>query len=85
MYVILSYDVSHNHQKFLYVIREYLFSVLESSFEGEMTQTQLEEMLGRIKPLLEEEDGFAIYIIDSKKSIKTISLGKKSLKDNLLL
>lgn len=84
MYVIISYDVSHHHNRFIKICREYLIHRVESSFDGELTKMEFRELLRKITPLLKPEDQFIVYTFSSKKCSKMIKLGTKE-EDNILL
>lgn len=84
MYVILAYDVSHHHNRFIKICREYLIHRVESSLDGELTKKEFKELMNKITSLLKPEDQIIVYTFSSKKCSKMIKLGTKE-DDNILL
>ncbi len=77
MYVIIVYDVNvkrvNNIRKFL---RQHLYWVQNSVFEGELTTSQLEAIKHGISKIInDEEDSVRIYILRDEKAVKTIEIG----------
>lgn len=63
MYVIAIYDVaSERTTKMLKLCRQYLHWVQNSVFEGELTEVQLKELVGKSKDIIDESyDSFIIF------------------------
>ncbi len=77
VYVIIVYDVNvkrvNNIRKFL---RQHLYWVQNSVFEGEISLSQLEAIkYGISKIINEKEDSVRIYILREERAVKTIEIG----------
>ncbi len=77
MYVIIAYDVNVDRvnrvKKFL---RKYLHWIQNSLFEGELTESDLEEVrIGLNEIINKEEDMIVIYRLPSEKSMKREVIG----------
>ncbi|RLI78282.1 CRISPR-associated endonuclease Cas2 [Archaeoglobales archaeon] len=77
MYVIIAYDVNVDRvnrvKKFL---RKYLHWIQNSLFEGELTESDLEEVrIGLNEIINKEEDMIVIYRLPSERSMKREVIG----------
>jgi CRISPR-associated protein Cas2 len=77
VFVILVYDANERRvQKFLKICRKYLIHVQKSVFEGDMTESQLRQLLSELKTVMKvEEDSILIYKFRTKKYYERLSLG----------
>jgi len=83
MYVIIVYDVAQSRVGAVCrYLRRYLHWVQNSSFEGELSEGQLEELKHGVRKLLDlEEDSLYIYTIPDRKwcSRDVIGVEKKTI------
>ena len=79
MYVILTYDVNEKRvSKVCKYLRRYLNWVQNSVFEGELTTSELIEILDGLKDMInEDEDSIRIYIMRSERIINKLHIGKR--------
>ena len=79
MYVILTYDVNEKRvNKVCKYLKQYLNWVQNSVFEGELTTSELIEILDGLKDLInEDEDSIRIYIMRSETIINKLHIGKR--------
>ncbi|MEN6510520.1 MAG: CRISPR-associated endonuclease Cas2 [Chloroherpetonaceae bacterium] len=68
MYIIIVYDAAPKRGvKLLKFLRQHLFWVQNSVFEGEITEVGYEKIKGGISKIIKkEEDSIIIYTFDSK-------------------
>ena len=85
MYVIIVYDVSVEKvvkvNKFLY---PYLYWRQNSVFEGELTKSQLREIMHWFKENLNDDDKVIIYTLKSEKFLRKIEIGKSKPMERIL-
>lgn len=87
MYVIIVYDMGcervNSMCKFL---RQYLHWIQNSVFEGEVTESELREIRGQIKELIDDNaDSVQIFIFSSPKMVQKEVIGiKKSETSNIV-
>lgn len=87
MYVILIYDVNVKRvAKMLKLCRQYLFWIQNSVFEGEISEAKLQELIGKIKAMIDEdEDSIIIFSNKMGFNMKKRILGKERMStDNFL-
>jgi len=78
MYYILVYDIQEKRvAKALKLCRQYLNWIQNSVFEGELTPGQLEELLGKILKLIDEEYDSVIIFEGNQKWIRKKCLGRE--------
>ena len=77
MYVILVYDCGEKRVgKMLKLCRKYLNWIQNSVFEGEVTQSELEEIKRGLKEIINKnEDSVIIFTTRSEKAFKRQVLG----------
>lgn len=87
MYIVVSYDVNQKTCiKVMKILREKLFHVHNSVFEGEITGKSFIDLKTKIKKIINEDtDKIIFYIISSPKCIKQETLGLKSLYTTIIL
>lgn len=77
MYALIVYDVSTERvtrvNKFLY---QFLYWRQNSVFEGELTKSQIKEIVYWFNDNLKEEDKVIIYALKSEKLLTKIEIGK---------
>jgi len=87
MYVILVYDVNVKRVgKMLKLCRKYLHWIQNSVFEGEITESQLGELVHAAKKLMDQETD-SIILFKSKEQkwlYKEIIGHEKSVLDNIM-
>lgn len=87
MYVILVYDINEKRvTKALQICRLYLNWVQNSVFEGEITQSKLQELKLRLRRMMQEkEDSVLIYRLRDQRYFEKEVLGvEKSPVDSFL-
>lgn len=87
MYIILVYDVNiERTTKVMKICREYLNHIQNSVFEGEISDSKLEEMKLKIKKIInKKEDSLIIYYLYFDKYSKKEIIGKnKNECDNFI-
>ncbi|MGA8941484.1 MAG: CRISPR-associated endonuclease Cas2 [Thermoactinomyces sp.] len=77
MFVIVVYDVEAVRvAKVKKICQQYLFWVQRSTFEGNLSPKQLQELKNRIKEIVRpEHDQVKIYIIQQEDALQTLTLG----------
>lgn len=79
MYVICTYDVNEKRcDKLKKLLRQYLFHVQKSVFEGELTPYQMKEFQKKIKKIIQIEDSVQLYYCYNNKQIYKDKLGNNS-------
>jgi CRISPR-associated protein Cas2 len=81
MLVILSYDVSTKNARIYKICSMYLFSVLDSVFEGELSPAVLKELKDKLNQSLTKKDSIVIYEFDNHKYSRKVQLGVKDKPD----
>lgn len=77
MYVICVYDVeSKRCNKYLKVLRKYLFHTQNSVFEGELTQNQLDRLIEDINKFRTKDDKISFYYVYKNKELQVKKLGQ---------
>ena len=67
MYVIVVYDVDQKRcGKMLKLCRRYLHHIQNSVFEGEITESRLEELKIKAKKIMNEEDKDSLIVFKSR-------------------
>lgn len=85
MYVIIVYDVDVSKvNKINQFLKRYLYWRQNSVFEGEITQSRLEKIKIWINKNLGKQDNVIMYILSSKKIIKTVEFGESGKMENIL-
>lgn len=80
VYCILAYDVGSSKRlpKILKLCRQFLHWVQNSTFEGELTEKQLDRLIINIKSIIDkEEDSVLIYTMRDKALVNKKVLGKE--------
>ncbi|MBS7609301.1 CRISPR-associated endonuclease Cas2 [Candidatus Bathyarchaeota archaeon] len=77
MYIIISYDVDVSRvNRINKYLKRFLYWRLNSVFEGEVSNSQLEEIKDGIEKIINKStDSVLIYILPSKKSVFTEVIG----------
>ena len=79
MYVICTYDVNEKRcDKLKKLLRQYLFHVQKSVFEGELTLHQMKELQEKIKKIIQIENSVQLYYCYNNKQIYKDKLGNNS-------
>ena len=79
MYVICTDDVNEKRcDKLKKLLRQYLFHVQKSVFEGELTLNQMKELQEKIKKIIQIEDSVQFYYCYNNKQIYKDKLGNNS-------
>ena len=86
MFVIVTYDVNKKRVgRILKLCRRYLFRVQNSVFEGEITESRLEELKRSLYKLIDTAtDGVRIYKFNSVKYAKIEFIGAVEKTDLIL-
>jgi CRISPR-associated protein Cas2 len=87
MYVVVVYDVEQRRvAKVCQLLRRYLNWVQNSAFEGELSESQLEEVIVGVRKLVNRtSDSVYFYVIPDRKWCKRRVVGvEKSLSDTIL-
>ncbi|WP_044207976.1 CRISPR-associated endonuclease Cas2 [Flammeovirga sp. OC4] len=86
MYIILVYDINTKRVgKMLKLCRKYLNWIQNSVFEGELTNSQLENLKADANEIMQEGDSLIIFNNKSKKWLNKEIIGQeKSSIDNFL-
>jgi CRISPR-associated protein Cas2 len=87
MYVVVVYDVEQRRVvKVCQFLRRYLNWVQNSAFEGELSESQLEEVIVGVRKLVNRtSDSVYFYVIPDRKWCKRRVVGvEKSLSDTIL-
>ena len=71
MYIIVSYDVNKkNCEKVMKVLRQKLFHIHNSVFEGEISEKSFQDLKGQLSKIINEEsDKIIFYVIPSHKCL----------------
>ena len=87
MYIICVYDVKEKRcQKFMKLLRKYLFHVQNSVFEGTLTPKQYHSLRQEIDTLLNsDEDSVIFYVSYNDKQIYKNELGLKRKSRNIII
>lgn len=77
MFVIIVYDVSVERvTKVCHFLRTYLNWIQNSLFEGELTETELREVIYTLKKIIEpSKDSVRIYTVRTEKLVNIENLG----------
>ena len=87
MYMIITYDVSIERLDTVRgILRQYLNWVQNSVFEGELTTGTLEELVLKLKDVLnEEEDSVLLYSVSNPKWLRKRAIGvEKSIPSTIV-
>lgn len=87
MYAIIIYDASVKRvDKYKKLLRQYLFHIQNSAFEGEITSKNLSELTAKLKTInIKQKDSVIIYTFHNSKYISRIDHGpKKGVKSNVI-
>ena len=87
MYLIVNYDVKQEKcQPLMKLLKQYLFHIQNSLFEGELTNQTQKELLDKINKLITKEDGAVIiYLLPSVKPLKTINIGNNEERFKIII
>ena len=87
MYVICVYDVKEKRcNKFLKLLRKYLFHVQKSVFEGTLTPKQYECLVQEIDAIVNlKEDNVVFYISYNEKQVYKNEIGIKHNIGNIII
>ncbi len=87
MYVILVYDIEVKRVgKMLKLCRQYLNWIQNSVFEGELTESQLKELLHRAKEIMKlERDSIIVFRTRQEKWLEKEVIGKEKNDLDVLL
>jgi len=78
-YIVVAYDITDNNRRLRVArtLRNALERVQRSVYEGELDMSQVERLLNRIQPLIDEKvDTVRIYILCSACQKRTKILGR---------
>ncbi|ANQ53043.1 MULTISPECIES: CRISPR-associated endonuclease Cas2 [unclassified Thermosipho (in: thermotogales)] len=66
-YILLTYDVNEKRVSRVHkIVKEYLVWQQNSTFEGKITQSNLKQLIGRLKRVIDErKDSVVIYYFNS--------------------
>ncbi|HPX45126.1 MAG TPA: CRISPR-associated endonuclease Cas2 [Bacteroidales bacterium] len=86
MYVVITYDVDAKRcNKIMKLLRQYLFHVQKSVFEGELNPNKLEELKEKISNIIIEDDSIRIYYTYNNKQLYKSSLGQPIKNFNIII
>lgn len=87
MYIIISYDVNNKTcNKVMKILREKLFHIHNSVFEGEITHNSFLNLKDRLSKVINNEtDRVIFYILPSDKCLKYDYLGVKQDNHNIII
>ncbi|NJE13338.1 CRISPR-associated endonuclease Cas2 [Thermococcus sp. LS2] len=87
MYYIIVYDVNEERvAKVHKILKRYLYWRQRSVFEGELTDSQLHELLKRLSKVIDEsEDSILIYAVKDRKLISFSYLGVAFHEDDAVI
>ncbi|MEM0134811.1 MAG: CRISPR-associated endonuclease Cas2 [Thermoplasmatales archaeon] len=78
MYIIVVYDVDAARvSRVNRFLKRYVMWVQNSVFEGEISDRLLNDMISRLKKLVEKKDSFVIYTFRTKSYTSKILLGEQ--------
>ena len=76
LYIILVYDISEARvTKMLKLCRQYLHWIQNSVFEGEITDTKLQELIHKARAIMKEPDSVIIFKSREQKWLEKDILG----------
>ncbi len=86
MYVIVVYDVGEERvariNKFF---KSYLLWIQNSVFEGTLSESLFQKMIGRLARIITDDDSFIIYKIKTESYVDRMIIGKeKGVKSNII-
>lgn len=87
MYAIIIYDASVRRvNAYRKLLRQYLFHIQNSAFEGEITHKQMNDLQRKLNTLNEQKsDSIIIYTFHNSKYVKRVSSGPdKGLRENII-
>jgi len=85
MYVIVVYDVKQERvNKFCKFLRMYLHHVQNSVFEGELTESQYEEIKYSLKKMVKDRDSVILFCLRNKWFNREIIGLEKNAPSNLI-
>ena len=86
MYVICTYDVEQKRcVKIMKLLRQYLFQVQNSVFEGELTPARVKELKAKIDHLITDDDSVIFYFTYKNKAVHKDTLGKTIEASNIII
>ena len=86
MYVICVYDVEAKRcTKIMKCLRQYLFHIQNSVFEGTLTPKQFYELETKLSGLIEGEDSVIFYFSYNDKDVNKIIKGKQQMPINIII
>ncbi len=86
MYLIAVYDVNKDRvNKVKKIFRKFLFHVQNSVFEGELSNKQFDKLCEELEHVIEYNDNVKIYIISTRKVIKTVQMGSIVKVGNIII
>ncbi len=87
MYVICTYDVDEKKcNKCMTLLRQYLFHVQNSVFEGELSPAKFQELQEKISKVISDDDSIYFYFCYNNKQIYKKSIGQvKKTSTNILI
>lgn len=88
VYCILAYDVGNPKRlpKILKLCRQFLYWVQNSTFEGELTEKQLDRLIINIKDIINnDEDSVLIYTVRNQELINKKVIGKEKNEISLFI
>ncbi len=76
-YVIIAYDVEVERiDRVRAILRQYLFWVQNSLFEGQISETSLQSLITRVTAVIDRDhDSVIIYKMNSPKGVKRSVIG----------
>lgn len=86
MFVICTYDVEEKRcVKVMKILRQYLFHIQNSVFEGELTPAQLEALKHKLMAVInEKEDKIQFYFTYNNKQVYKDYLGIITKSENII-
>ena len=87
MYAIVIYDASVKRvNAYRQLLRQYLFHIQNSAFEGEITQKNMNDLKSKLNRLnAKQKDSIIIYTFHNSKYVKRVTLGpEKGLTGNIV-
>jgi len=87
MYIIIVYDINVDRvNKVKSFLRQHLFWIQNSVFEGEVTESQLKEIMTKLKDIIDEDaDSIIIFKIRTEDQIERKIIGIEKAKINQIL
>lgn len=86
MYIICTYDVEEKRcVKVMKVLRQYLYHVQKSVFEGTLTPKKFEELKNKLSDIITDNDSAHFYISYNEKQIYKEEIGISKPPNNIII